>query len=155
MKKISLYTIIFALTLGVCFSVFCEDTKRDAKIIDLKGAVSVKLGGKDWTPARVGMTVNEGDVVRTATNSWALLNVDGQAQTATVEIVGSSEMSLAELLINKKEKSQKTLLDLGVGKILIKAQKLHSKKSKFEVKTPTSIVGVRGTTFTVEVESLE
>ena len=33
--------------------------------------------------------------------------------------------------------------------------KLRKEHSKFEIKTPTSIVGVRGTTFAVEVENLK
>ena len=51
--------------------------------------------------------------------------------------------------------TQNTLFDLSLGEILIKAKKLHSEKSKFEVKTPTSIVGVRGTTFSVTVEAVK
>ena len=62
---------------------------------------------------------------------------------------------MAELIGNKEEGTQKTLLDLAIGKILIRAKKLHSEEEKFEVKTPTTIVGVRGTTFAVEVEALE
>ena len=50
--------------------------------------------------------------------------------------------------------TSQTLLDLAVGKILIRVDKLHKKGDKFEIKTPTSIVGVRGTVFGVEVEAL-
>ena len=43
-----------------------------------------------------------------------------------------------------------TLLDLALGKVLVHVEKLQG-KSKFEVRTPTALTGVRGTTFTVEV----
>jgi len=77
------------------------------------------------------------------------------AQTATVEVKKSSQVKLATLLQNGQDATETTLLDLSLGEILIKAKKLHSEKSKFEVKTPTSIVGVRGTTFSVTVEAVE
>jgi hypothetical protein len=83
------------------------------------------------------------------------LNVDGSGQTATVEVKENSQLLLSELLVNPANGTQKTLLDLAAGEILIKAQKVKGEESKFEVKTPTSIVGVRGTTFAVKVEALE
>ena len=58
-------------------------------------------------------------------------------------------------MVDPKADTSKTLLDLAMGEILIKAQKVHGEKSQFEVKTPTSIVGVRGTTFNVKVEAVE
>ena len=110
---------------------------------------------KTWIPAKVGMVLNQGDIIRTKKDSWALLNLDGAAETANLELKENSQLKLAELVENKKEATQTTLLDLALGEVLIKAKKLHSEKSRFEVKTPTSIVGVRGTTFSVSVEALE
>jgi hypothetical protein len=103
----------------------------------------------------MGMILKEGDMIRTMAGSWALLNVDGHAETATVEVKENSQLKMAQLLENKDASSQSTLLDLALGEVLIKAKKLHSEKSKFEVKTPTSIVAVRGTTFSVAVKSVE
>ena len=63
-------------------------------------------------------------------------------------------MAIAELIADPGADTSKTLLDLAMGEVLIKAQKVHGENSKFEVKTPTSIVGVRGTTFNVKVEAV-
>jgi len=73
----------------------------------------------------------------------------------TVEMKQNSKLQLAVLLGGKEAPTQTTLLDLSMGEILVKAQKVHSEKSKFEVKTPTSVVGIRGTTFSVAVETTE
>jgi hypothetical protein len=62
---------------------------------------------------------------------------------------------MAELLQDKDKETQRTLLDLSIGEILIQVDKLQAEKSSFEVKTPTSMVGVRGTTFSVKVETME
>ena len=147
---------IFILTMGLLFTVSAEVVQRTAKIMDMRGKVEVKLlGEENWSPAKASVILNEGDMIKTHADSWALLNVDGSAQTATVKVEENSQLLLSELIKDDKEGSQQTLLDLEIGRVLIKAKKLHSEKSKFEVKTPTSVVGVRGTTFAVEVEALE
>jgi len=98
--------------------------------------------------AHPSINLNTGDVM-------ALVNVDGKGQVATIEVKENSQLLFSELIIDEAMKKEKTLLDLAVGEILIKAQKVHGAESKFEVKTPTSIVGVRGTTFAVKVEALD
>lgn len=131
-----------------------EEKKRVAKVVDLKGKAEARLSGKKtWVPVEIGAILTQGDVIKTKTDSWVLLNLNGSGETAAVELSENSQLMLSELIMEKKE--QQTLLDLAIGKVLIRAQKLHSEKSRFEVKTPTSIVGVRGTTFAVEVEALD
>jgi hypothetical protein len=154
--KIIRILCVLGLVLGIASSGFSEEmAKRTAKISDMKGVVEVKNTTGQIMPAKIGMILSEGDIVTTKSDSWALLNVDGTAETATVEIKANAKLKLSEMLENKKEGVQMTLLDLSLGEILIKAKKLHSDKSKFEVKTPTSIVGVKGTTFSVSVEAVE
>ena len=55
-----------------------------------------------------------------------MLNLDGDGKTATVDLSESSQVMIAELIGDKKEGTQKTLLDLAIGKILIRAKKLHT-----------------------------
>lgn len=150
--RILLVSGFLFLAVSLCFAI---ETKRIAVIDEISGTVEVRLGNKSWSAAKVGMILNQGDAIRTLGNSSAVLNLDGNAQTAIVEVRKNSELSLAELIENKGNDTQKTLLDLGLGEILIKAKKLHTEKSSFEVKTPTSVVGVRGTTFAVSVEAIE
>lgn len=149
--------LVLALGMVLAMISFCiaAETVRVADIIDVKGGVQVKTLQGSWQVATAGMTLNQGDIIRTEKNSSALLNVDGNGETASVEIKENTQLKLAELKTNKAQATQTTMLDLAVGEILIKAQKLHSEKSKFEVRTPTSIVGVRGTTFSVAVEAVE
>ncbi len=153
--KIIKIAVIIVLVAGFASTAFCEEVKRTARIIEVNGDVDVRLGEENFIPAEVGMVLAEMDLIRTGSGSTAVLNLDGEAETAIVEMSEGSELLLAELLKDEAKSTQQTLLDLAVGKILIKAQKLHSEESKFEVKTPTSVVGVRGTTFAVEVEALE
>ncbi len=150
--------IIFALTVVTiltCGAVTAAEEARTATIAEMSGKVEVQTDAGVWMPAQVGMILNQGDSIRTMDESFAVLNVDGVAETASVEVKQKSNMKLAMLIQDKEAETQNTLLDLSIGEVLIKAKKLHSEKSKFEVKTPTSIVGVRGTTFSVSVEAIE
>jgi len=155
MKNLSLVLII-ALVLGIAIRANAAEEKRTAEIIGLNGEASIMAAGQsNWSPARIGTIFNEGDTLKTAANSMATLNVDGKGQTATVEVSEGSQLLLSTMAVDSQAGTSKTLLDLAVGEVLIKAQKVHGAESKFEVKTPTSIVGVRGTTFRVKVEALE
>jgi hypothetical protein len=154
MKIVSLLAAA-VLVLTISSSSMAQEAKRTAKITSLEGTVDVMTLKRAWKPASVGMVLNQSDVIRTKAKSSATINIDGTAETATVMVKEGSQLMLTDLTINKRDASQKTLLDLALGKILIKAKKIHSEKTSFEVKTPTSIVAVRGTTFSVSVEAVE
>ena len=148
------FICITALILGIAVAGYAME-KRTAKIVSLEGTAEIKTAAQSsWVPASVGMILNQGDTIKTSPKSWALLNVDG-GKIATVEVKEGSEMLIAELMADPNVDTSKTLLDLAMGEVLIKAQKVRGENSKFEVKTPTSIVGVRGTTFNVKVEAIE
>ena len=154
--KILKMTCVVAIILGMATFVFAAEGKRTAEIISLNGSAEVKLVGQtSWSPAQVGTILNEGDTLKTAAKSEAVLNVDGKGQTATVDVSENSQLLLSAMMMDQKTGTSKTLLDLAMGEILIKAQKVKGEESKFEVKTPTSIVGVRGTVFRVKVEAVE
>lgn len=153
--KRTVFLGIIVLSLVAISLAFAADAKRVAIISKLQGSAEVKTASKVWSPAKEGMILNQNDTIRTKKGSTAILNLDGNAQTATVEVKENTELMLAEMIANKEMGKQKTLLDLSLGNILIKAKKLHSEKSSFEVKTPTSVVAVRGTTFAVSVEAVE
>jgi hypothetical protein len=153
MKALRVICVI-VLVLGIAVTGYAVE-KRNARITSLSGTAEIKPMGQDaWSPAKAGMTLSEGDTLKTAPGSWVLVNID-DGKVAMVEVKEGSQMSLAELTADPQTDTSQTLLDLAMGEVLIKAQKVHGENSRFEVKTPTSIVGVRGTTFNVKVESVE
>ncbi|MBU2436251.1 MAG: FecR domain-containing protein [Candidatus Omnitrophica bacterium] len=154
MKALKIICILFLIVNFVSWG-FTEDVKRVSKVIEVTGKVLVKPSGeKRWISVQKGTIISEGDILKTQVNSWALLNLNGSGETATVEVEENSQLAFTEL-IKDEQGVEKTFLDLFLGKLLIEAKKLESEKSKFEVKTPTSIVGVRGTTFAIEVEAID
>lgn len=160
MKIVKIYCLLILIminltSIGIAQNI--QESKCGAKIIEIKGEALVKSSKeKNWLSAKTGMILKEGDVIKTGTNSAVVIQLLKENQeTAIVDIKNNSQLLIAEISKTDEKKREHTLLDLAIGKILVKAQKLHGEKSKFEVKTPTSIAGVRGTTFTVEVSGLK
>lgn len=155
MKAIRIACLVMSVLVAASI-VFAEEVKRTAKVIEMNGEAEVKTGKTGaWSPLEIGAVLNEGDIVKTSSDSTLTLNVDGSGETATVDVEEDSQILLSELILDKEDGTERTLLDLAIGKIMIRARKLHTPESRFEVKTPTSIVGVRGTEFTVQVEAVE
>lgn len=131
----------------------CFAAERTVQIVSLNGTVEIKRAGlTSWIPARPGVQMSEGDSIKTAPASRALLSID-DGKIGSVEVKEGSQMLISELKQDPETDKRNTLLDLAFGEVLIKAQKVSGEGSKFEVKTPTSLVGVRGTVFSVRVDT--
>ncbi len=122
-----------------------------AKVLSVKGeAMFLKNGAADWVPLEPSVTLTEGDKVKTAAASQVNLELTGNAKTAELVVREDSEFTFSTFRYDETSQRETTLLDVEIGSVLVKAEKLVG-DSKFEVKTPTSIVGIRGTTFEVQV----
>ena len=150
-----MFKILCAMILILSFAStgFSEEVKRTAIVTGVRGEVMAKDPGPgSWLPARVGRVLNEGSFVKTGAGSIVILGVD-DSKTAVIDVSEKSIVSFDSLTKDSATGMKKTLLGLPVGQILIKAQRLDTPDSKFEVKTPTSVVGVRGTKFSVKVDA--
>ncbi|MEI7750912.1 MAG: FecR domain-containing protein [Candidatus Omnitrophota bacterium] len=113
--------------------------------------VFVRILGGDWTSAKDGMVILPGDEVKTAlTESSVEVLIEG-GKIGHVEIKEGSLFRIAKAEVDAKTGDTTTLLDLAIGKILVKVEALKG-NSKFEVKSPTALTGVRGTIFEVTVK---
>lgn len=159
LKKIA---ILMLIAMTVCASsIFAGDNSTaegmvneqdTAKITGIIGeAKYLKKGQADWQVLEKDMKLEEGDSIRTAIDSIVTLELFGSAKTADLVVKPESEFTLNIFSHDAAKKMDKTLLDIQAGSVLVKAQKLVG-DSTFQVKTPTSIVGIRGTTFEVQVE---
>jgi len=144
------------LVLGLC--VFFISTPlfagvgRIAEISDIQGDVQFRKGGTtEWKGAEKGMILLEGDSIKTGAVAKAKILLDKAGETGQLDLAPNSLLRLQTLKKDSTTEDKTTLLDLALGKVLIKAEKLKG-NSSFQVKTPTSICGVRGTTFEVSVD---
>lgn len=152
MRIVKVFLILFFGFVGLAL---CAQTARQAVLQSAKGVIEVKRGQQAWMPIKDGDVLKQGDIIRTKARSSAVIKLEGTAEGSTVEMKENTQMKISELFEDKALKTQTTLLDVALGSILVKAEKLRAPSSKFEVKTPTSIVGVRGTTFSVTVEAIK
>lgn len=96
----------------------------------------------------VGMFIEKGSKI--ITGKMARVKIMMMDDSLLI-IAPDSEFSIDEYLIDIDKKSRKSILGLLRGKVLFYVNKVFSKEgSKFEVRTKTSIAGVRGTKFIVE-----
>lgn len=157
-KDYKTYIITVLVLFAVCTIARAETPAyREATVSKIEGTVVVKVSGSDqWDIAEKGMVLGQSDKIKTGKGSSATIIFDAQGlfddkDKDCIDIEEDTELILAQLVVDKKTGDKTTLVDLSVGKIIASAAKLRTKDSKFEVKTPTSIVGVRGTNFVVEV----
>ena len=123
---------------------------REATVIKVKGEVTVKSAAGEWQPAKAGVVLRQEDQIRTGKGGFAEILLD-DGKVGRLELKENSHLRLNTLSESPSSGDRVTLLDLAVGKVLVHAQKLRG-ESKFEVRTPTSTTGVRGTVFEVSVE---
>jgi hypothetical protein len=123
-----------------------------ARVTEIVGeAFYQKVGTKEWKVLVKDFVLVEGDAVRTGKDSQLKLAMGGDQKIAEVLLKKESQFSFKDFRHDAKTKSDTTLLNLEMGSVLVNAAKMP-KESKFQVKTPTSIVGIRGTKFEVNVE---
>jgi len=113
---------------------------------------NVFVKGKDgiWKPASDGMVLLPGDEVRTLGEDTVDLLLD-HGEVGKIKVQGGAIFRINKMEEDPLTKDRTTLIDLAIGKMLVTVEKLKG-NSKFEVRTPTALSGVRGTEFEIEVK---
>ncbi|MFC1480155.1 FecR domain-containing protein [Candidatus Omnitrophota bacterium] len=149
--------IIFSLLFALILSLLMTDAEaagRTGKIVVLKGTAKIRVPyATDWVPAKAGKLLTEGDIFKTAEKSSAIINLGEGEFKATVVVGENSQLLLLKLSTDEETGTQKTLLDLAMGRITITILKPEDVKPIFEVKTPTSMVEVGEGSLSVSVEA--
>lgn len=151
MRKLLWVLTVFSLMVGGWVTEAWSNELGTATVKELSGEAKYKKAGTDqWLPLDVDAVLSEGDSVKTGLDSQVKLELSGSGKIGDVTIRRESEFTLKALAHDPVTGTRNTLLDVHVGSVLVQAEKLQG-ESKFRVKTPTSIVGVRGTKFEVNV----
>ncbi len=136
--------IIGLLTLFIPATGFCEPV---GKVTSVEGRVDVTRSGKPAESVESGTDLHVGDIIRTKSKSRASVQF---ADGSTLRIAQETRLEITEFLAGKKQ--TKGILNLFRGKIFSAVKKTgrlfgKARKNRFEVRTPTAVVGVRGTEF--------
>lgn len=122
---------------------------RLVQVSEATGDVQIKREKQtEGFSAVKGMNLNVTDTLRTASQSYATLNIDNEQ---TIDVWEEVDLDISELL-SKSELLKGTKLNLQNGKLYIRIKKALNPGESFEITTPNCIMGVRGTEFFVSTD---
>jgi hypothetical protein len=114
-----------------------------AKVLDLTGQVSVLDGGMQQ-PLSIGVEVRQTQVLKTGPDGWAKFQYsDG----STFEIFPNSQV-----IFQEHPADWEHLLNIWIGHVKVWIQHAPGVPNYKNVTTPTAVISVRGTVFSIEVQ---
>ena len=139
--------IAIALILVSANAAWAEEPKI-AQVKTVSGQATVERGGNNL-PAKVGDFLYEKDVIDTgADGSIGITFTDNTAMSAGP----NSEVALDEYRFDSSNFNGAMLTDMRKGTLaMVSGDIARSTPGAMKVKTPTAILGVRGTRFVVQV----
>jgi len=148
MKAKNLLILISGLLLLFPLCLNAAGMKAAASLVEVNGKVEYSYVSGVWLPAKVGVKLQENDMIRTSEKASAKLQVDDKTFTTIGE---NAEIRLNKLASKAEGNKVAKTIDIKVmkGNVFAKVKKLND-KSNFSVSTPSSVCGVRGTSFEVE-----
>ena len=151
-----------------------QAAERTGKVVKIKGSARYSTGNNVWQPLSVGTLLKAGALVQTAKDSFADIaltesdvvqpptasgvGAGGKRATATHDLVRLSDDSVLAIerltVVNTgAEKVTETQLDLRSGRVLGSVKKMAA-ASRFEVRVPNGVAGIRGTLFAISADGV-
>lgn len=176
MKKMATWipkAAVVGLTLAFAFSVAAQTQQTTAKVTRIKGSARYSADATNWKDLKVGMQLGSGTVVQTAANSYVdlvlgeagvvaqspkigeYLTYNPQTEQDSLRIYEDSMLAIDKLTSTRTGMGEvkDTQLDLRAGRIFGKVKKL-SAASKYEIKMPNGVAGVRGTIYSISAQGV-
>ena len=144
-KNIFLFSFIILLMI---MSFSCKKEEKQSSILQVQtviGDVTIKSGDTVSTPV-IGTMILENSIIKTG--KLSIVDIKYK-DSGVIRINENSNVNVARLF--STDKSDETILKMEEGKVFVTVSKLF-KDSKMQVKTPTSVAGIRGTSFRVSAE---
>ena len=124
------------------------DEPGAAKVVALSGAITVVGIDGAGAPLGLGTIVTEGMQIETGGNGFVTL---GLQDGSRISLPSNSRVRVAKLRMARYTKSPRTEIMLLRGRVESRVSPLESSKGRYEVRTPHSVAGVRGTHFRVGI----
>lgn len=151
MKQVGLLSKLLACVVALGAMLVAESAQAaagKAVVRAVRGSADYSDGSGSWKKMKVGVTLKQGAMIRTAAESSVDLFLDQNGPV--VRVTEKSELGLDRLTFEKT--GVETVVDTGLnlkdGRILGNVQKL-AQTSKYEVKTPNGVAGIRGTEYDI------
>lgn len=153
--------------------------ERSGKVVRIKGAARYSTGNNVWQPLKIGQVLKSGTLIQTAADSHvdlvlgeagkvspvrAVANASSsgggagyqpKAEQDVVRIQADTVLALDKLSVidTGTDKVTDTQLDLRSGKIFGTVKKMNA-TSRYEIKLPNGVAGVRGTVYQLSAEGV-
>jgi len=139
-------TAVLFISSVIAVEIRADDTAT--AIVSVKGEVSAKAAGTDsWNAVKTGDSLSQGAQLKTGKKGEAVVK---WPQGHFMKIHPLAIVSIDKLQFDNKGKNETTEISLESGKILVRANKLVSSSASFQIKTPTAVAAVRGTSFMID-----
>ena len=124
------------------------DTPSKATVVAMTGSITAHAADGARTRLSVGATVLEGTQIDTGANSFLTLALPDESR---ISVPSNTSVRLAKLRSSRYLNSPRTQVTLLRGRVESRVTPLEANRGRYEVQTPLSIAGVRGTHFRVGV----
>lgn len=165
---LNLLVVGLAVALVASASAAPAAKERVGKVVRLQGAARYSTGNNLWQPLKVGIVLKAGAIVQTAQDSYVDIAIGEEgsiggagssrnynaykplADQDVVRLWADSVLSFDKLAMTETgaEVITETQLDLRMGRVFGQTKKLAA-GSRYEVKIPNGVAGIRGTIYTV------
>lgn len=142
--------VALAAVLVVCSA---QAATGKATVRTVKGTASYAEQGGEWKPLKSGQSLSPGATIKTGVEGAVVLDLGSNGPE--VQLFDSTTLGLDRLNVERAggEAVTETQLNLTSGTIKGTVKKL-SNASRYEVKTPNAVVGVRGTKYQISVNGV-
>jgi len=132
-KSIGMSITAVLLFAAICFG------EEAARIKSIEGVVTIlRKGETQWRNAQVNTALSVGDEVYTREESFAEVTYNSGAVLRMAE---------KTKIIIKESTAKGSKTETPIGSIWVNMKKMFSKKSEFELRTPSATAAIRGTVF--------
>jgi hypothetical protein len=142
-----LATVLVLGNLTQCKSIasfFSGEEIQSGIVVTFKnGEVTIERQGSSFQPTQ-GSILVAGDIIQTGSGSLDLQTPKGDI----IRIKSYSKFIINEIIDGDKSSTKG---QIQWGELVVKTKKLKS-QDEFQILTPTTVAGVRGTTFSIELE---
>jgi len=122
------------------------DTPAKATVVAMTGAINATTADGNTLHLAIGTTVTEGTQIQTSGNSFLTLALADQSR---ISVPSNSRVQMSRLRTARYLHRPRTEILLLRGRVESRVSPLETNQGRFEVRTPLSVAGVRGTHFRV------
>jgi len=125
------------------------DEASEAQVVALSGNVTARTTDGQTIEMKVGVKLAEGAQIETGVDGFLTMSLPDASR---ISLPSNSRVKFSKLRMARFTKSPRTELMLLHGHVESRVSPLEANKGSYEVHTPTSVAGVRGTQFRVGVD---